>query len=72
MKLTKLIIDASNGTEEIVELTSAEIAEITAAEEANSIAKDVAEQLAKEKAAAKNALLDRLGMTAEEAALLLQ
>ena len=67
---TKLIINCETGEQTEVELTAEEIAQ----READS-AKAEADRVAKEaeaavKAQAKAELLDRLGLTAEEAALL--
>jgi hypothetical protein len=67
---TKLIVDCSTGETTEVELTAEEIAqrEADAAKaEADRIAKEAQD---KAKADAKAELLDRLGLTAEEAALL--
>jgi hypothetical protein len=69
-KLTKIIVDCSTGVATEVELTDEEIAqrEADAAKaEADKVAKDAADAA---KAQAKAELLDRLGLTAEEAALL--
>ena len=70
-KPTRIEINCETGVESIIELTDAEIAEMEAA-----AAQAEAERAAKEaddaaKAEAKAALLDRLGITAEEAQLLL-
>ena len=70
MELNKMIkIEHNVQTGEVIEMqmTAAEI-EQRKAEEAEFIAKKQAEEI---KATAKAALLERLGMTAEEAALLL-
>ena len=67
---TKLIINCETGEQTEVELTAEEIAqrEADAAKaEADKVAKDAADAA---KAQAKAELLDRLGLTAEEAALL--
>ena len=68
---TKLIVDCSTGVTTEVELTAAEIAEreTMAAEYAAQKAQEDADKITK--AAAKAELLDRLGITAEEAQLLL-
>ena len=68
---SRIEINCTTGVESIIELTDAEIAEMEAA-----AAQAEAERAAKEaddaaKAEAKAALLDRLGITAEEAKLLL-
>ena len=70
-KMTRIEIDCSTGIESIIELSEAEIAELTY--QAELAAEKKAEQDAADaaKAEAKAALLDRLGITAEEAALLL-
>ena len=67
---TKLIINCETGEQTEVELTAEEIAQ----READAV-KAEADKVAKEaeaaaKAQAKSELLDRLGLTAEEAALL--
>jgi hypothetical protein len=68
---TKIIVDCSTGVTTEVELTAEEIAEreTMAAEYAVQKATEDADKAAK--AIAKAELLDRLGITAEEAALLL-
>ncbi len=67
---TKLIINCETGEQTEVELTADEIAQREAdakAYEADKVAKDAADAA---KAEAKAELLARLGLTAEEAALL--
>ena len=67
---TKLIINCETGEQTEVELTAEEVAQREAdakAYEADKVAKDAADAA---KAEAKAELLDRLGLTAEEAALL--
>jgi hypothetical protein len=71
MEYTEKIIDITTGKETIRPYTKAEIAEVEAA-----IAKIESERLIREnekaaKELAKAALLERLGITADEAALLL-
>ena len=68
---TKLIVDCSTGVTTEVELTAEEVAEreAMAAEYAAQKAQEDADKVTK--AAAKAELLDRLGITAEEAKLLL-
>jgi len=69
--LTKIIVDCSTGVVAEVPLTGEEIAqrEADAAQaETERVAKDAADAAA---AVAKTALLARLGMTADEATLLL-
>ena len=67
---TKLIINCETGEQTEVELTAEEIAQREAdavKAEADKAAKEAADAA---KAEAKSELLDRLGLTAEEAALL--
>jgi hypothetical protein len=67
---TKLIINCETGEQTEVELTAEEIAQREAdakAYEADKVAKDAADAA---KAEAKADLLERLGITAEEASLL--
>ena len=68
---TKLIVDCSTGAVEEVELTAEEIAqrEADAKAYAEAKAKEEAEKAAKE--AARAEILEKLGLTAEEAAVLL-
>ena len=68
---TKLIVDCSTGAVEEVELTAEEIAqrEADAKAYAEAKAKEEAEKAAKE--AARAEILQKLGLTAEEAAVLL-
>jgi len=70
-KPTKIVIDCSTGIEEIIELTDAEIAERTY--QAELYAEQEAERAAQAEvtATAKAALLEKLGITADEAKLLL-
>ena len=70
-KLTKLIIDCSTGIESEVELTDEEIAQLEADRAKAEADKAKAYADAAAKAEAKAELLARLGITAEEAALLL-
>jgi hypothetical protein len=70
-KLTRTEVNCETGETSVIELTDAETAEFEAAKakaEAEQAAKDAADA---EKATAKAALLKRLGITADEAALLL-
>jgi hypothetical protein len=68
---TRIEINCETGVESIIELTDAEVAEM-AAQAAIAEAKKAEEDAAAEvRATAKAALLDRLGITADEAALLL-
>jgi len=68
---TRIEINCETGVESIIELTDAEVAEMEA-QAAIAEAKRAEEDAAAEvRATAKAALLDRLGITADEAALLL-
>jgi hypothetical protein len=68
---TRIEINCETGVESIIELTDAEVAEMEAQAKAFASQKAEEEKQAKAKAIAKTALLDRLGITADEAALLL-
>jgi hypothetical protein len=67
---TKLIINCETGEQTEVELTAEEIAQREADAKAYEADKKAKEVEAAAKATAKAELLDRLGLTAEEAALL--
>jgi hypothetical protein len=67
MEYTKKTFDVSTGEETIVSLTPEEIAEV----EQNQAKAEAEAQALAAKAAARQAILDRLGLTADEAALLL-
>jgi choline dehydrogenase-like flavoprotein len=67
----KVIVDCSTGETTEVELTAEEIADQEAAQKAAEVEHKAQEVIAAAKATAKAALLDRLGITAEEASLLL-
>lgn len=69
--LTKVIVDCSTGISEVVPLTAEEIADLEVARQAAEDQRAAAEAEAEAKAVAKAALLDKLGITAEEAQLLL-
>jgi hypothetical protein len=68
---TRIEVNCETGEVSEIELTDAEVAELEL--QAGLAAQDKADQetLAAERATAKAALLDRLGITADEAALLL-
>ena len=68
---TKVIVDCSTGEQTVVPLTAEEIAELEAAAAKAEQDRLAAEAEAATKAAARQALLDKLGITQEEAALLL-
>ena len=68
---TRIEINCETGVESIIELTDAEVAEL-AVQAAEAEARKAEEDAkAKADAAAKAALLDRLGITADEVKLLL-
>jgi hypothetical protein len=69
--MEKVIVDCSTGETTVVPLTAEEIAELEAAAAAAEEARAVAEAEAAAKEAARKAILDKLGLTAEEAAVLL-
>jgi hypothetical protein len=68
---TKIVVDCSTGEVSEIELTAEEVAQREADAKAYAEAKAQEEADAAAKAADKAALLERLGITAEEAALLL-
>jgi nucleoid-associated protein YgaU len=68
---TKVVVDCSTGITEVIPLTEAEIADLETARVAAEDQRVAAEAEAAEKAEAKAVLLDKLGISAEEAALLL-
>jgi len=68
---TKLIINCETGEQTEVELTAEEVAQREVDAKAYEAEKKAQEVIAAAKAKAKEALLDKLGITAEEAALLL-
>ena len=68
---TKVIVDCSTGVSTEVELTADEIADMEAAQKAAESERKAQEVIAVAKATAKAALLDRLGITEDEAKLLL-
>jgi hypothetical protein len=68
---TKIVVDCSTGEVSEIELTAEEVAQRTADAKTYADEKDKEEADAAAKAADKAALLERLGITAEEAALLL-
>jgi len=69
--MDKVIVDCSTGETTIVPLTEQEIAEMEAAAAEAEAARVAAEAEAATKAAAKAELLAKLGITADEAKLLL-
>lgn len=68
---TKIVVDCSTGEVSEIELTAEEVAQRTADAKAYADAKAAEDADKVAKAAEKAALLERLGITAEEATLLL-
>ena len=68
--LNEKIVDLLTGVESIREYTAQEIKEVEAAATQAEVDRLAAEQEAADKAAARQAIFDRLGLTAEEAAVL--
>jgi hypothetical protein len=68
---TKIVVDCSTGEVSEIELTAEEVAQRTVDAKAFADAKAAEEADKAAKAADKAALLERLGITADEAALLL-
>ena len=69
--MEKVIVDCSTGEQTVVPLTAEEIADLEAAAAQAEADRKAAEAEAADKEAARQALLKKLGITAEEAALLL-
>ena len=68
---TRIEINCETGVESIIELTDAEVAELTYQAELAAEKKAEEDAQAEANAVLKAALLDRLGITADEAKLLL-
>jgi hypothetical protein len=68
---TRIEINCETGVESIIELTDAEVAEMTYAAKLAAEKKQEEEAKAEADATAKAALLEKLGITADEAKLLL-
>jgi hypothetical protein len=68
---TRIEINCATGVESIIELTDAEVAELTYQAELAAEQKAEADAQAEADATAKAALLAKLGITADEAKLLL-
>jgi len=68
---TKVIVDCSTGETSIVELTAEEIADLETARLAAEDQRKAEEAEAAAKEAKRQEILERLGLTAEEAAILL-
>ena len=69
--LTKIVVDCTTGEQSIVPLTDEEIAQREADAKAYEEAKTAEEAELAAKAKARQAILDRLGLTEEEAKILL-
>jgi hypothetical protein len=68
---TRVEVNCTTGETSIIELTDAEIAQMEADAEAAETQRQADEQAAADKAVARTQILDRLGLTADEAAILL-
>jgi hypothetical protein len=68
---TKVIVDCSTGETTVVELTAEEIADLETARQAAEDQRLAAEAEAAAKEAKRQEILERLGLTAEEASILL-
>jgi hypothetical protein len=71
MTLTKIIHDAATGEISEIELSASEISEIEAAQAAQAIENSARQAESAQKAADKAALLAQLGITEDQAKLLL-
>ena len=69
--MEKVIVDCSTGEQTVVPLTAEEIAELEAAAEKAEQDRLAAEAEGAQKAAARAAIFEKLGLTEEEAAVLL-
>ena len=69
--LTKLVVNCETNESQVIKLTAAEITEINKTAAASKIRLETEAAEAQSKATAKAALLEKLGITSEEAALLL-
>lgn len=69
--MEKVIVDCSTGEQTVVPLTAEEIAELEAAAAKAEADRLAAEKAAADKEAARAEILAKLGLTAEEAAVLL-
>ena len=68
---TRIEVNCETGEVQEIELTAEEVAALEAAAAEAQAAQEAAEEEARAKATAKADLLEKLGITAEEAALLL-
>jgi hypothetical protein len=69
--LTKLVVNCETNESKVIKLTAAEITEINKTAAASKIRLENEAAEAQSKATAKAALLEKLGISSEEAALLL-
>lgn len=69
--MEKVIVDCSTGEQTVVPLTAEEIADIELAAQQAEDQRALELEQAAAKEAARKAILDKLGLTAEEAAVLL-
>lgn len=69
--MEKVIVDCSTGEQSVVPLTAEEIADLEAAAAQAEADRKAAEKAAAAKEAARAEILAKLGLTAEEAAVLL-
>jgi hypothetical protein len=70
-KFIKTIVDVTTGETEIVEMTDIEIAKVLEAREIVTTKRAEEKNEAEAKATARQTILDRLGLSAEEASILL-
>ena len=68
---TRVEVNCTTGETSIIELTDAEIAQMATDAAAAETQRKADEKAAADKATARAAILDRLGLTADEAAILL-
>jgi hypothetical protein len=68
---TRVEVNCTTGETSIIELTDAEIAQMEADAAAAETQRQADEKAAADKATARAAIFDRLGLTADEAAILL-
>jgi hypothetical protein len=68
---TRVEVNCTTGETSIIELTDAEIAQMEADAAAAETQRQADEKAAADKAIARTQILDRLGLTADEAAILL-
>ena len=69
--LTKVVVDCSTGLTEVIPLSEQEIADLEIARQAAEDQRKAEEKAAAAKEAKREEILERLGLTAEEAAILL-